>query len=179
MTAPALRVPAAGRVCACGATMVKARSGSLRFRCPSCGAVSDRDPYLDSVQRGAPRLPGLADDQPRRWVLTFSDHPPSANARQTVKARIGSVRKWRTAGYNAAKSAGIPACGRIRLSAVFYRRNLGVADEDNDRSRLKNVVDGVVKAGAVAKDTRAYVEWGECREEHGPRGFALIVEALA
>jgi hypothetical protein len=41
------------------------RSGRLRWRCLACGLTSPIDPYLESVEFGAPSLPGMdEDDQP-------------------------------------------------------------------------------------------------------------------
>lgn len=176
-----LRVPAAGRACGkCGQPMQRAKSGSLRWFCRSCRSLSDVDPYLESVRDGMPMLPGMpiAPESERRWVLTFADMPPSVNARLTLRERMHWRRFWREAVKVSACRAGIPSLPRVRLSAVFYRRSLGVADEDNDRSRLK-CVDGLVLAGVIPKDTRRYVEWGEVREERGPTGFALVIEAVS
>lgn len=75
----------------------------------------------------------------------------------------------------------MPTLERVRISAVMERRSLGVADEDNDRSRLKPLVDGLRDAGVIANDTRGFVEWGTVTERRaGPDGpgVLLIVEAL-
>jgi hypothetical protein len=56
-----LQVPRAGRVCPCGKAMV--RSGRLRWRCLACGTTSPIDPYLESVEFGAPALPGMGEDE--------------------------------------------------------------------------------------------------------------------
>lgn len=71
---------------------------------------------------------------------------------------------------------GIPPMDAIKVSSVFYRRNLGVADYDNDLSRLKPCIDGLVDAGVIPRDTRKHVAYGSCREEHGTKGFDVIVE---
>lgn len=93
------------------------------------------------------------------------------------KAQI--VAKWRGAAKDAAEAAGIPPQARIRVSAVLYRRSIGQADEDNDRARLKPVLDGLRDAGVVADDTRGHVEWGAVTEARGEPAVLLIVEAAS
>lgn len=174
-----LQVPAAGRACKrCSTPMVRALSDSLRWRCPSCHWLSDRDPYLESVRDGALMLPGMPpSSEPGRWVLSFLGHPPSPNTRMTLRERMHWRKHWRETVRLSAERAAIPPLKRVRLSAVFYRRALGVADEDNDRARLK-CIDGLIRAGVLPKDTRKYVEWGEVSEERGPTGFALVIERV-
>lgn len=169
-----LQVPAPGRVCACGATMRRARSGSLRWRCPKCRAVSSPDPYLASMRDGAPTLPGM--ERMTRWVLRFDGYPPGPNDSMPLRERLTSKVYWRQAAAERIRIQQIPKLGRVKLSAVFYRRALGVADEDNDRARLKPIVDGLVRAGVLPKDTRVFVVWGDVTEERGPDGLALVIE---
>lgn len=114
----------------------------------------------------------------QRYVLHFQGQPLSQNDHVPLRTRMRDTRSWREQAAVAAKAQGIPRLGRVRLSAVFYRSRLGVADEDNDRGRLKHPVDGLVRAGVLPNDTRAHVIWGEVREARGPTGFALVIEAL-
>lgn len=153
----------------------------LRWRCPKCSHLSDVDPYLASVADGAPTLSGMpiAPEPTRRYVLTFVGHPLSQNDHVSLKARMRDTKRWREQAAISARAQGIPKLQRVRLSAVFYRSRIGLADEDNDRGRLKHVVDGLVRAGLLPNDTRAFVEWGDVTEERGPTGFALVIEALS
>lgn len=90
-------------------------------------------------------------------------------------------KEWRAEAKRQAESGGLPRMDRVRISAVFRRRALNVADEDNDRARCKPLLDGLRDAGVIAKDTRKYVEWGTCTEQRagadGP-GLLLIVEEI-
>lgn len=113
-----------------------------------------------------------------RWELHFDGLPPGPNDRMHHMARARSTRWWRTQAWAVAVNAGIPLHQRIRLSVVIHRRNLGVADEGNDRSRFKGVEDGLVDAGVVLDDRREFVTWGDVSEERGPSGFTLVIEAL-
>lgn len=125
-------------------------------------------------------LPGMpiAPEPERRWVLHFEGIPPGPNGGGRLKDRIAAKKHWHDVVGGRVVLQRIPKLGRVRLSAVFYRRAVGVADEDNDRSRLKWVVDSLVRAGVLPKDTRTFVEWGSVTEEHGPTGFALVIERL-
>jgi len=115
----------------------------------------------------------------RQWVLRFQGMPPNLmNARLKVRDRIRAVRHWRELAGLEVRAFGIPRLARIRLSATFYRRNLGVADEDGDRCRLKMLVDGIVAAGVIPTDTRAFVEWGEVSEARGAPGVELLIEEV-
>lgn len=113
------------------------------------------------------------------WTLEFSGYPPSANARLHWRTKAKVTRFWRTAAHLEAMRQGIPPCQRIRISAVIIRRAIGVADEDNDRGRLKGVQDGIKDAGVVPNDRRDCVELGPVTEERGPKGLRVIVERLA
>lgn len=109
--------------------------------------------------------------------------PPSTNERRQLGywGERKLVGYWRGEGARLAREAGIPPLGRIRVSAVIYRRALNVADEDNDRSRLKPLVDSLRDAKVIANDNRKYVDYGEVTEQHiGERGAGvlLIVERL-
>lgn len=104
--------------------------------------------------------------------------PPSPNDRMHFQAKAALVKAWREDAKQAARAHQIPACERIRISAVLYRRALGAADEDNDRARLKPILDGLRDAGVIANDTRGYVEHGTVTEERGFPGVLLIVEEV-
>jgi crossover junction endodeoxyribonuclease RusA len=114
----------------------------------------------------------------RRWTLDFAGIPPSPNDRMGWRVKAHTAKLWRVRAALLALEVKIPPLLRIRLSAVIRRRNLGVADESNDRSRFKHVEDGIVDAGVVPDDTRKYVEWGSVTEERGPKGFTLVIEEL-
>lgn len=112
------------------------------------------------------------------WELVFDGIPPGPNHRMHWREKAKLSATWRRVGYLRALEAHIPPQERVRISARFTRRALGVADEDNDRSRLKNILDGVVQAGVIPKDTRGHITWGDCTEEHGKPGVTLIIEAV-
>ncbi|MGH2362423.1 MAG: hypothetical protein ACRDGM_18015 [bacterium] len=72
-----------------------------------------------------------------------------------------------------------PPWKRTRLSAIIYRSVLGRADEDNDRSRLKPIIDGLVDAGLVPDDRREYVELGKVSEAKRKwPGIMMLAEEL-
>ncbi len=116
----------------------------------------------------------------RTWRLQFAGMPPGPNARLHWSVRAASNRRWRFEAALQVKLGreGIPPLPRIRISAIFYRRRLGVADEDNDRARLKPLLDGIVVAGVVPTDTRAFVEWGPVTEARGAPGLELVIEEV-
>lgn len=128
----------------------------------------------------------------RSWTLVFPGRPPRPNqtermpigvapeiARKIVQARQSERRKWKEHGYLAAYRNDIPHMQRIRISATFYRRALNVADEDGDQSSLKHLVDGLVAAGVIPKDTRRHLVWGDVTEERGrPYRVELVIEEL-
>lgn len=128
----------------------------------------------------------------RSWTLVFPGRPPRPNqtermphgvspeiARKIVQARQAERRKWKELGYLAAFRNDIPRLQRIRISATFYRRALNVADEDGDQSSLKHIVDGLVAAGVIPKDTRRYLVWGDVEEMRGrPYRVELRIEEL-
>lgn len=115
---------------------------------------------------------------PTRWVLEFGAYPPSPNARMHFMKRAGYNKRWRELVALQAWLNGVPKMQRIKVSAVIIRRALGRADEDNDRSRLKPVIDGLVDAGVIPDDRRGCVVWGDVTEERGKAGLRLIVEAI-
>lgn len=108
--------------------------------------------------------------------------PPTPNStRGNPFAHAAWVKEWRQAGRDLAKAQQIPPLARVRISAVIKRRAIGKADEDNDRARLKPLVDGLRDAKVLTNDTRGHVDYGACTEERaGPEGpgVLLIVEAL-
>lgn len=112
-------------------------------------------------------------------TLKFSDHPPGPNEHMNHRERAQVFKKWkvRTVHRIMIDFGGIvPKFKQVKISAVFYRSRLGVADEDNDRARLKPIVDGIRDSGMIPNDTRKYVVWGEVNEEKGERGFKVIIE---
>ena len=112
----------------------------------------------------------------RRWVLRLDGMPPSPNARLHYMARARSAKHWRQLAALTAQREHVPPMPRVRVSAVLTRRRLGLADEDNDRARVKPIVDGIVDAGVISRDTRGHVEWGDVTEQRGAPGVVLIVE---
>ncbi len=114
----------------------------------------------------------------RSWRLVFAGMPPGPNARLHFRHRARITRAWREQAGVLVRLAGIPPLGRIRLAAIFYRRRLGVADWDNDVARLKPALDGIVAAGVIPTDTRAFVEWGTVEEQRGAPGVELIIEEV-
>jgi len=130
-----------------------------------------------------------------RWELVFDgEHPTRPNQsmrgsyggpekqaklRRLRLALQGAAEQWRKRTAMHVLAAGIPACQRVRVSAVFVRRALNVADEDGDRGALKPIIDGLVQAHVIPDDTRRYLEWGTVTEEKGPRGLKLLIERLA
>jgi crossover junction endodeoxyribonuclease RusA len=115
---------------------------------------------------------------PTSWVLEFPDYPPSPNARMHFMPRAVLTKDWREAAAMRCKMARIPHLKRIRVSAVVVRRSLGVADEDNDRARLKPIIDGIVDAGVIPNDRRGCIVWGDVGEKRGPKGLLVIIEAI-
>lgn len=92
------------------------------------------------------------------------------------RTRAKVTKHWRSLALLEARRVGIPPCERIRISAVFIRPRIGVADEDNDRAKLKPVLDSLRDAGVIRNDTRGYVIWGEVTEERGPKALRVMVE---
>lgn len=115
-----------------------------------------------------------------KWDLRFEGKlPPSPNARIHWRTRAQANAAWKARAAQAAWDAGIPRpLPRITISATIERRNLGVADEDNDRARLKPLVDGIVAAGVIPTDRRGYVVWGDVTEARGRPALTLHIEAL-
>jgi hypothetical protein len=130
----------------------------------------------------APRCPAHQTSVPStgRWEVAFTGMPPSPNARLHYMARARSAKAWRQRArlYHVLLGARIPPLERVRITATLTRRTLGRADEDNDRARLKPLVDGLVDAGVIPNDTRGHIEWGPCLEAKGAPGVVLVVEAL-
>jgi hypothetical protein len=92
------------------------------------------------------------------------------------------VASWREKARLEAKRLEIPLLERARISAVVFRRALGVADNSGDAERLKPLVDGLVDAGVMVDDRRRFVEYGSVEEQRtgrgGEPGIRLIVEAV-
>jgi hypothetical protein len=120
-----------------------------------------------------------ADGAPRRsWRLALHGQPPGPNQRLHWAKRARLTRHWKGMALVWALCEQIPRLSRIRISAVIYRRRLGLADEDNDMARLKPILDGIVAAGVIPTDTRAYVTWGEVSEARGAPGVEIVVEEV-
>lgn len=117
---------------------------------------------------------------PGQWRIMLDGMPANDNERRRWHwtRRHTEDTSWKAAVVYACKELGIPAMQRVRLSAVVFRRALWVADESNDRARLKPLEDGLVLAGVVPNDTRGHVEWGSVTEARGKPGVVLVVEAL-
>jgi hypothetical protein len=113
------------------------------------------------------------------YRIEFQGLPPSPNDNLSTWRKVKSNRKWRELACETAKAAGIPRLNRPRICFTITRRNLGVADEDNDRGRFKHVIDGLRDAGVLSGDTRRHILYGWCREERGKQGFVVTLsEAL-
>lgn len=116
------------------------------------------------------------------WTLYFEGSPASPNDRLGHFARAGQNRSWRLRARQKAIEAGVPQLNRAKISSTFYRRNLGVADEDNDRSRLKPIVDGLRDANVLVSDSRGYVIYGSCNERRKEKsaleGFEIKIEEV-
>ena len=125
----------------------------------------------------------------KAWVLSFDGLPANDNARRSMHfmTRAKHDREWHDRVLLQVLEVHMPrriddagGLTKIRVSAVFYHPRLGVADPDNDRARLKPVIDGLVHAGVIRRDTYDHVDLnGPCTEERGPSGFRLIVEDLS
>ena len=114
----------------------------------------------------------------RQWWLMFAGYPKNQNKRGHWATLARETKKWRLAGWFRAKEMQVPPMQRIRVSAVIVRRSIGVADEGNDRDRLKPIVDGLVDAGVVPNDTYAHVTYGTMAQRRGPAGLELLIEEL-
>src|SRR5829696_5164256 len=114
----------------------------------------------------------------RIWRLLFSGTPPGPNARMHHQQRARITARWKANAAVLVRAAEIPPLQRIRLSAIFYRKVIGRADEDNDTARLKPCLDGIVATGIIPTDTRAFVELGEVKEQRGSPDLELIIEEV-
>lgn len=112
------------------------------------------------------------------WTLEFDGHPPSRNDHVHWRTAHRWARHWKTLAALQAKALSIPPCERIRVSLVVVRPRLGVGDPDNDSCRYKHLIDGLVAAGVIPKDTYKHVELGPVTEERGPAGVRLTIDAL-
>jgi hypothetical protein len=130
----------------------------------SCYKTSD-EPQLISV---APTDAG--------WQADFVGVPPGPNERHVPYCLRAIKADWR----ELASVAGgeMEPLDRAHIEVDFYRKRLGVADEDNDRCRLKPIIDGLVDAGVLRNDTRGYIKWGTVREVRGNPGFSLRVNRI-
>jgi hypothetical protein len=104
--------------------------------------------------------------------------PPGPNARMHWQQRARITRRWKEQAAVLVRAAEIPPLGRIRLSAIFYRKAIGTADPDNDAARCKVLADAVVAMGVVPSDTYRYVEWAGTEERRGAPGVELVIEEV-
>lgn len=120
--------------------------------------------------------PRTATGKPKRQLPRL---PPNINERRKLHYRVEAdlIAYWRDYAARESRRHGMPRpLGRVRITAVVYRRNLGVADGPGDAERLKPLVDGLVAAGVLVNDRRREVEYGEVREEHvGYRGEGILM----
>jgi len=99
-----------------------------------------------------------------------------------VRAKV--ERHWRMRAALLARALGVPEMARVHLHVTIYRRALGVADADGDMARVKPLLDGLVDARVIPKDTRSYVTWDwpieERRQDRDhPTGVELEVREIA
>lgn len=115
-------------------------------------------------------------DMPHRtWTFTLLGHPPRGNQtmrgsfgndprkleriRRQRMAMQGQQKKWKERTIWSVRALQVPPLSKIRVTVVFYRRALGVADQSGDQEAMKPIHDGIVAAGVIPKDTRQYLEW--------------------
>lgn len=150
---------------------------------------------------------GVRPERPTRWELFFAARPeipaallgvtksgkpkkqpprlpPNINERRAMHPMVEkkTVAYWRElVPMEVRRQHGMRRLEQARISAVIYRRSLGVADGSGDAERLKPLVDGLVDAGVLPNDRRSEVSYGAVDEQHigyrGP-GMLLIVEEL-
>jgi hypothetical protein len=150
---------------------------------------------------------GVTPERPTRWRLFFAARPeipaalrgttasgkpkkapprlpPNINERRLMHPQVErkTIAYWRgLVPMEVRRQHGMRLLERARISAVVYRRSLGVADASGDAERIKPLVDGLVDAGVIKNDRRREVEYGEVSEQHiGYRGMGvlLIVEEV-
>lgn len=112
------------------------------------------------------------------WEITLLGMPPSPNDKYTWKKLAPLNKQWREYSRLMCVKAGVPSLERVKLTGTVIRRNLGVADEDNDHARLKPIVDGLRDARVIRNDTRGYVLWGPTGEERGVSSVRLKIERV-
>jgi len=96
----------------------------------------------------------------RRWLLRFAGMPPNLlNVHLTPYVRARVERHWRLRAALLARALGVPSLARVRVHVTVYRRALGVADADGDMARIKPLLDGLVDAHVIPKDTRTLVTY--------------------
>lgn len=133
-------------------------------------------PELPAALRGV-----TASGKPRRAPPRL---PPNINERRALgrHSERKLVAYWRgLVPMEVRRQHGMRLLERARISAVIYRRSLGVADASGDAERIKPLVDGLVDAKVLKNDRRREVEYGEVSEQRiGDRGMGvlLIVEEV-
>lgn len=137
---------------------------------------------------------------PNTWVIELRGSPPRPNrslrgkapttldeARQSYRQRLAlqaAPKKWIKRTGWALVAAGVPkGLERIKVSAIFYRASLDVADEDGDMGALKPVYDAIVRYGCVPDDTRRYMVREVPEERKRPPGqkynsVRILIQAL-
>lgn len=138
-----------------------------------------------------------SDEKHPHWLLYFDEHPPKPNrllrgtfGPNAAKMRFavqGEIKRWRSTSKRICETAGIPFLGRIRISALFVRRNVTYtpsaqesmfgalnrargADSEGDRSSLKPIIDGIVDAGIIPDDNRNWIVIDDPNEQKIPKG---------
>lgn len=112
------------------------------------------------------------------WRLRFDGIPPSPNDRLSHWQLAQCRKSWKTLSIHKAREAGIPSFEVVGIDVVIFRTRLGVADEDNDRARIKPIVDGLVSFGVIPDDSRRYVVYGKCDEKRGSPGVEVVLRVV-
>ena len=135
--------------------------------------------------------------EPPHWLLYFDEHPPKPNrllrgtfGRNASKVRFaiqGEIKRWRSTTKRICETADIPFLGKIKVSALFVRRNVTYtpsvqesmfgalnrgrgADQPGDDASIKPIVDGIVDAGIIPDDNRNWIEYEPSKEQKIPKG---------
>lgn len=146
------------------------------------------------MSQGDPR-PVLA-----TYVIELEGAPPRPNmtrrggiphnAEQLRRVRMqrlmlqGLEKKWKTRTGWALAAAGVPKAdlGFARITSIFFRRNMGVADAGSDLESLKPILDGIVAYGLIKDDNRRYCQETIPEERRRAKGAGssvrIIIEQL-
>lgn len=107
--------------------------------------------------------------------------PPNQNERLHYRVKAKIIADWRQAACAAAIEHQLPHLQRVKISAIVHRKVVGKADASGDLERIKSLVDGMVDAGVVPDDRRAFCEYGTIEEQKQDArglGITLIIEPL-